>query len=141
MTAWYITVLDAEIAFRDQRIVFLSYDERNHRLALIARPGTLERPANSAGLDHLAFGYNDISQLAVTYRRLKAGGIVPSRSTDHGSSISLYYADPDGNQVELKVDSLDTAAQMRAFLHSAEFASNPFGSAIDPDTYFPDRLR
>ena len=64
-----------------------------------------------------------------------ARGIEPQRTTDHGSSISLYYADPDGNQIELKVDSLADNASQRAFLKSAEFKASPTGHPIDMDVF------
>ena len=135
MREWYVTVLDGEVTFEDERIAFVAFDERNHRLALIARPGLEPRPVNSDGLDHLAFGYETAGDLLKAYRRLKARGIEPQRTTDHGSSISLYYADPDGNQIELKVDSLADNASQRAFLKSAEFKASPTGHPIDMDVF------
>ena len=130
---WYRTVLEAEVAFRNEAIAFLAYDDQNHRLAIVCRPGTEPRPANAAGLDHLAFTYADLTELAATYARLKRVGILPVRATDHGSSTSLYYEDPDGNRVELKVDMFATAAEQHAWLRSAEFAANPTGAPIDPE--------
>jgi catechol-2,3-dioxygenase len=136
MVAWYCTVLGAEIAFRGPSIAFLRYDQRNHRLVLIARPGTVKRPAGAAGLDHLAFAYTRLNELGQTYWRLREAGIAPQRSTDHGSSISLYYDDPDGNQIELKVDSFETGEEQVAWLSSPEFAANPLGTPIDPAEFF-----
>ena len=133
MVAWYRAVLEADVAFQSATIAVLGYDEQNHRLAIIARPGTAPRLPNSAGLDHLAFTYADLGELGATYRRLKALGISPVRATDHGSSTSLYYADPDGNQIELKVDSFSTVAEQHAWLRSAAFAQNPAGTPIDPE--------
>ena len=45
----------AEPTFQSSTIAFLAYDERNHRLVIIERPGTTEAVQNAAGLDHLAF--------------------------------------------------------------------------------------
>jgi catechol-2,3-dioxygenase len=90
MLDWYLTVLQAEVTFANASIAFLSYDEQNHRVALVARPGTVPRQPNSAGLDHLAFAYADEGELVATYERLKGESIAPSRSIDHGSSTSLY---------------------------------------------------
>jgi catechol-2,3-dioxygenase len=133
LVEWYKTVLQAEVAFQSPTIAFLWYDEQNHRLAIIARPGTVERPGNAAGLDHLAFSYADLGELAATYLRLKACAILPVRVTDHGASTSMYYADPDGNQVELKVDSFATSEEQHAWLRSETFAQNPLGVPIDPE--------
>lgn len=133
MVDWYASVLQAEVAFQNEVLAFLWYDEQNHRLAIIARPGTVERPANAAGLDHLAFTYADIGELVATYARLKDDGITPQRVTDHGSSTSFYYLDPDGNQVELKVDTFSTPEEQHAFLRSEAFTSNPMGHPLDPE--------
>jgi catechol-2,3-dioxygenase len=135
MLEWYLTVLQAEVTFANESIAFLAYDEQNHRLALVARPGTVPRHPNSAGLDHLAFTYADVGELATTYERLKGESIVPSRSIDHGSSISLYYLDPDGNQIELKVDSFDSPDEQFEYMRSEEFASKPLGTPFDPDQW------
>ena len=40
-----------------------------------------------------------------SYARLKGLGIEPDACVNHGVTTSLYYADPDGNQVELQVDN------------------------------------
>ncbi len=133
MLDWYVAVLQADIAFSNASIAFLSYDEQNHRIALVARPGTTPRAPNSAGLDHLAFAYADLGELVATYERLKASGILPVRSTDHGSSTSLYYMDPDGNQIELKVDNFHSVEEQHAWMRSPEFARNPLGKAFDPE--------
>jgi len=134
MVDWYCAVLQADVAFRNDSIAFLSFDEQNHRLAIIVRPGTVERPANATGLDHLAFSYGDLGELAKTYTRLKSLGLLPARATNHGSSTSFYYSDPDKNQVELKVDSFRTQDEQHDWLRSANFAKNPVGNPIDPES-------
>ena len=133
MVDWYSTVLQADIAFENPMLAFLCYDEQNHRLVIIARPGTTERAPNSAGLDHLAFTYGNLGELIATYDRLKSVGISPQRVTDHGSSTSFYYADPDSNQVELKIDTFETHEEQHAFLRSEAFAENPIGTPLDPE--------
>lgn len=133
MVDWYAKVLQADVAFENEMLAFLWYDEQNHRLVIIARPGTVERPPNSAGLDHLAFTYGDLPELVATYARLKGLGITPQRVTDHGSSTSFYYLDPDGNQVELKVDTFATPEEQHAYLRSEAFIHNPMGQPLDPE--------
>jgi catechol 2,3-dioxygenase-like lactoylglutathione lyase family enzyme len=107
----------------------LTYDEEHHRLALIAVPaadavdhGTIEgrqhvADANGAdvsgiafsaapGLEHLAFTFESLAALLGTYARVKAEGIKPEFCVNHGPTISLYYADPDGNRTELQIDTM-----------------------------------
>jgi catechol-2,3-dioxygenase len=58
MVEWYKTVLNAEVLFENDFLVFLTYDEEHHRIAFAAIPGLVEKPKHSAGLDHLAFFYS-----------------------------------------------------------------------------------
>jgi len=133
MLNWYQTVLEADVQFRNESLAFLTYDEEHHRLALITRPGTADRVPNSVGLEHLAYAYADMGELVATYERLKAAGIVPVRTINHGPTTSMYYKDPDGNQVELQVDNFDTVEELHGWFHSKDFAANPIGIVFDPD--------
>lgn len=45
----------------------------------------------------------------------------------------MYYADPDGNQIELQIDNFDTIEEGTAFMESPSFAANPVGVPFDPD--------
>jgi len=47
--------------------------------------------------------------------------------------MSMYYADPDGNQMELQVDACATAEEANAYMDSPHFAANPIGVEYDPD--------
>ena len=68
-----------------------------------------------------------------TYRRLKAAGITPHWPINHGVTTSMYYRDPDNNQVELQIDNFATDAEGKAFMRSAAFAKNPIGTEFDPE--------
>ena len=54
---------------------------------------------------------------------------------NHGPTVSIYYADPDGNQIETQYDVWDTPEPANEFMNSAEFAENPFGVDFDPEEY------
>jgi catechol-2,3-dioxygenase len=133
MAAWYQTVLNARIVFRDERLCFLSYDDEHHRLALIGIPGAGVRDPNSTGTDHVAYSYNDLGELLSTYRRLKARGITPHWPINHGVTTSMYYRDPDNNRVELQVDNFPTVEELQGYFQSAAFAANPVGVTYDPE--------
>jgi catechol 2,3-dioxygenase-like lactoylglutathione lyase family enzyme len=133
MLDWYRTVLEADIQFANEWIAFITYDEEHHRLALVARPGTIDKVPNAAGLAHLAYAYADMDELVATYERLKTAGIVPVRTINHGPTTSMYYADPDGNQVELQIDNFATPEDCHAWFFRPEFAENPIGITFDPD--------
>ena len=56
---------------------------------------------------------------------------MPIAPIHHGMTLSMYYADPDGNQVELQVDAMNPA-EAEAFMASDVFAANPIGIKFDP---------
>jgi catechol-2,3-dioxygenase len=130
---FYEKVLGAEIVFRNAMIAFLTYDEEHHRIALAMTPQKETAPPGAAGLDHLAYTYENLGQLLGTYERLRGEGILPVWSINHGPTTSLYYADPDGNRVELQIDNFDTEAELKAFMESGAFEKNPIGVEFDAD--------
>jgi catechol 2,3-dioxygenase-like lactoylglutathione lyase family enzyme len=133
MLAWYRTVFHLRTSFEAPVIAFLTYDDEHHRIALV---NTSHLPAPDrmySGVDHFAFTYASLSDLLSTYERLKGAGILPFWSINHGPTTSLYYRDPDGNQMELQVENYETLAESTAYFHSAAFAANPIGVDFDPD--------
>ena len=67
-----------------------------------------------------------------TYARLKNAGITPYWPVHHGTTLSVYYADPDGNRMEFQVDC-GTVEQAAALMRTPDFAKNPVGVMYDPD--------
>jgi catechol-2,3-dioxygenase len=135
---WYQSVLNARPVFENDYISFITYDDEHHRVAFVQIPGLKKAPDDSWGLAHVAYTFADLGQLLSTYRRLKAEGIVPVRTINHGPTVSMYYRDPDGNQVELQVDAFDTKAGAASYFHTAPFADNPIGVLFDADTMLAD---
>lgn len=134
---WYMTVLNARLIFENEYIAFITYDDEHHRVAFVQIPNLKKAPDDSWGLAHVAYTFADLGQLLSTYRRLKAEGIVPVRTINHGPTVSMYYKDPDGNQVELQVDAFDKATAA-AYLLTEPFAKNPIGVLFDPDRMVAD---
>jgi catechol-2,3-dioxygenase len=133
MVDWYRTVLNAKIAYENNFLAFMTYDDEHHRIAIAAFPGITERLPHAAGLDHLAYSYASLGDLVVTYERLKAAGITPVVTINHGITTSMYYRDPDGGKVELQIDNYDNAQAMHDFMRSPQFEKNPIGVDFDPD--------
>jgi catechol 2,3-dioxygenase-like lactoylglutathione lyase family enzyme len=136
--AWYATVLQARVAFRNDFIAFLTYDDEHHRVAVINDPGSSAPDAAAAGVHHIAYTYGELGELLATYRRLKASGIEPARCINHGPTISMYYRDPDGLRVELQIDVFDTMDEAHAYLTGPDFATNPIGVIFDPEQLIRD---
>ena len=133
LIAWYKTVLNAETAFSNDVLTFLSYDDEHHRIALINTPNLEAQEARFCGLHHVAFTYENYNALLTTYERLRDLGIKPVFVINHGPTSSMYYQDPDGNQIELQIDNYDTIEEATEFFYSPAFAENPIGVEFDPD--------
>jgi catechol-2,3-dioxygenase len=136
MIDWYGTVLGAAPTFQAPFAAFLTNDGANHRVALVSSSKLRDDPDKlaHAGLHHTAFEYGDFGDLLAAFTRLKALGIRPHMSLDHGMTMSFYYVDPDGNSVELQYDNFgDWRASSEWMRTSEEFARNPIGVPVDPD--------
>jgi hypothetical protein len=83
-------------------------------------------------VNHLAYTWRTLGELVDPYKRLKADGIRPVRPIRHGPTLSLYYADPDGNHLEFQIDVLEAEAANR-FMRGPAFEANPIGEPFDPD--------
>jgi catechol-2,3-dioxygenase len=132
MVPWWKKFLGATARHENDFISFLSYDEEHHRLAIVNLPHLTERPRDSVGVEHFAFTYASIDDLFDNFERLKAEGILPYWTINHGMTLSAYYRDPDGNQVETQVDAL-SMEEADAFISGPLFAENPIGIDVDMD--------
>jgi len=143
MIAWYQTVFDAKVQYQNPALAFLTYDDEHHRFAFanlaVMQPDGPDRPRTDAvGVDHVAYTYASLEALLENYSQLKAAGIAPYWCVHHGITVSMYYADPDGNQMEFQVDAYDTADAANAFMHSARFGVNPIGVEYDPEAWLAE---
>jgi catechol-2,3-dioxygenase len=134
---WYGRAFGAETRFRNEFAAFMSFDDEHHRLVIWDDGETDAKPANAAGVDHIGFMCADPHGLAAEYERLMALGIKPAMAVNHHFTSSLYYRDPDGNEVEISCDNLPSKEAARRFMQSEEMAAamTPpfFGSEFDPE--------
>lgn len=133
MIDWYKNVFAAHAAFENEQVAFLTYDDEHHRIALANIPDLAPQPVGAAGVHHFAFTYGSLDDLLRNHDHLRSIGIEPVWTVNHGPTTSFYYADPDGNQIELQVDNFDTVEEAGAFFFTDAFALNPLGVDIDPD--------
>ncbi len=140
MLRWYATVFDARIQHQDPVLAFLTYDDEHHRFAFVNMSVVdpdgqqLER-SGVIGVDHVAYTYTSLSDLFENYAQLKELGITPYWCIHHGITVSMYYGDPDGNQMEFQVDSYASNDEANAFMSGPHFAENPIGVEFDPDEW------
>jgi catechol 2,3-dioxygenase len=135
MRDWYATVLGMEVTFEFPMGAWLTNDRANHRIALTAIPGLTDDPEKRAHarLHHQAFEFASFDDLNATFVRLREAGIEPKACLDHGMTFSYYYADPDGNYLELQSDNFGDWEQSRDWMHtSQQFRENPIGAFVDP---------
>ena len=130
---WYLNALAAKVAFENDKVCFMTYDNEHHRIGLIALPKLVERPPNSWGLEHLAFSYPTLGALLSQFRYLSSQGITPYWAINHGPTISFYYRDPDGNKIEMDYDVFPTVAEVDAFFAAGNYEENFMGIIIDPE--------
>lgn len=137
MIAWYRHVFEAEVVSQNPALAFLTYDEEHHRFAFanldLLRPDGGDKDARGQiGVNHVAYTYATVEDLLYTYARLRDAEIRPYWSIHHGTTLSNYYRDPDGNRMELQVD-VGKAEEALAYMESAAFADNPVGVEVDPE--------
>ena len=135
--AWYAAAFNADVRFRNEFAAFMSFDDEHHRFVIWGDGDTEEKPASAAGVDHIGFMCSDPLILADEYERLKEIGVTPVASANHHFTSSLYYRDPDGNEVEISCDNFPSKEETKAFMQSAEMAEAmvppAFGAEFDPE--------
>ncbi|NVM74471.1 catechol-2,3-dioxygenase [Duganella sp. SG902] len=96
-------VSDQGVASTGHRLFFMTQDpEIHHQLVLFdGKPTGL--PFNP--INQLSFLMDSIDDLCTYYRQLQEFGITGIEQVDHGNAWSLYFKDPEGNPIEMYVDS------------------------------------
>ncbi len=141
MLAWYKAAFGARVVHDGGMVVFLAWDEQeHHRLAIVRMPRVLRALSvfkrigrKLTGIDHIALSYRSLKDLVAVYQRLRAHGVEPVWTINHGPTTSFYYDDPDGNRYELQCDNFATIAECDAFMKSETFTQNPIGVNVDPE--------
>lgn len=129
---WYKVVLCATSAFENESLAFLRYDNEHHRIAIVNAP-VGSAPKGVSGVHHVAFTWPTLRSLLETYKRLLNLGIRPIVAVNHGPTTSIFYADPDGNQLEFQIDNYDTLEELDNYFQTPMFRINPVGVDFDPE--------
>jgi catechol 2,3-dioxygenase len=100
--------LPAVARLDDPPMTFFSLGN-HHDFAIVAvGPDAPEADAQSPGLFHVAFKVGDsLDELRQAKADLEAQGVEIAMAADHTVTQSLYFADPDGNALEVYVDASD----------------------------------
>ena len=121
---------------QNEFLAFMTYDDEHHGLVIFEDPETVDRAPTASGIDHVGYGVASFGDLVAIYERLKNQGITPFAQLNHRFTTSLYYHDPDGNEVEFSVDNFSTKEECSAFVTSdemAEIGRPPFGYTFNPE--------
>jgi catechol 2,3-dioxygenase-like lactoylglutathione lyase family enzyme len=84
--------------------VFMTLGDNFHTLDIGQHPApeTAQRPQRGQiGLGHIAFQVGSYTALRDAYAHLVASGVEILRATNHINQRSFYFADPDGNTLEI----------------------------------------
>ena len=145
MIAWYQDVFGAKVKSRSAALAFLTFDDEDHRFAIAnlqaLKPDHSEpERAGLVGVDHIAYTCESIADLFSNYEYLKAKHIAPYWCIHHGDTVSMYYADPDGNQMEFQVETFEAQRKIPVRKESEPRVNNPIGVEFDADDWL-GRLR
>lgn len=132
MRDFYKILLGGTSAFANDILDFIRYDDEHHRVVIMSLTHAPMPAPGSTGMDHFAFTYEDLGELLGTYERMKANGVTPVWTVNHGITTSIYYTDPDGNMIETQVDNMGNE-EADAFMRGPYFAVNPIGVDFDPE--------
>ena len=101
---FYTKLLGFKVNERANGYIFLTLGKRHHDLALQEIENAKKPTEDTIGLYHFAIEAKNIGELAKLYFKLKQEDINVS-PIDHGISKALYFSDPDGNGIEVYVDT------------------------------------
>jgi len=140
MLAWYGAVFGARVQHQNPAMSFLTFDDEHHRFAFldlsVVDPEGADPDTKSwVGVDHLAWTHASLKDLFDHYVSCKATDIQPYWCVHHGLTISMYYADPDGNQMEFQVNAFDSDEECNAYISGPPFEVNPVGVEFDPEEW------
>jgi catechol-2,3-dioxygenase len=140
MLEWYQFVFDAKVQYQNPALAFLTYDDEHHRFAManldVLRPDDTETEKQGlVGVDHVAYTYASLEDLFENYDQLKAKDIKPYWCVHHGMTVSMYYADPDGNQMEFQVDVFNSSEEANDYMCGPITEANPIGVEYDPEDW------
>jgi catechol 2,3-dioxygenase-like lactoylglutathione lyase family enzyme len=112
MAAFYSRVLGFEISDRGEldtprgkvSLVFLTRDPRDHHQIVLASGRPAAEHFNP--INQISFRMADFAGLREMHRLIQAErGVSEISPVSHGNALSVYFRDPEGNRIELFVDT------------------------------------
>src|SRR5689334_24757398 len=105
---FYTRVLGLVVADRGQsqrmnaELAFLTGTPgQHHQLVLISG----RAPQGTSTVNQISFKVRDLDELKAVRGRVLEAGITELRPVSHGNALSFYFADPEGNGIEVYIDT------------------------------------
>ncbi|HUZ75860.1 MAG TPA: VOC family protein [Stellaceae bacterium] len=119
MVDFYTSALGLVVADRGKagggELAFLtSAADEHHQLVLVSG----RAPEGMSTVNQLSFLVDGLDQVKTMFDRVKGAGVNEFRQTSHGNALSFYFADPEGNRVEV-------------YTHTPWHVPQPHGVPID----------
>ena len=108
MTRFYTEIMNLHISDRGHgfsmpvNIVVLTADPTKHHQFILAEGRGDEGPST---INQLSFKIDTLDQLRTMYHRVKAENVGQLRGINHGNAWSVYFHDPEGNTIEIYMDT------------------------------------
>jgi catechol 2,3-dioxygenase len=82
--------------------VFFRFQDYHHDIAVFKVAEDAAAPQkNQVGLAHIALIADSFDTVKAMYKRLKDHHVPIVRTVDHGITKSVYFQDPEGNELEI----------------------------------------
>jgi catechol 2,3-dioxygenase len=120
MERFYVNVFDLLVTDRGQGIqirhdfVFMSSDPDKHHQVVLA--GGRPKEAIHSTVMQISFKVDALDDLRRVWGMALANGATEMRALDHGNSWSIYFLDPEGNTIEVYLDTPFHVPQPYAYL-------------------------
>ena len=127
-TKFYSEVVGFQVAKHrsDWTAAFLTCGVAHHNLALFKASKEAKPYENGqVGLRHFAFKVETYEALQEAHERLVAAGTTIDHITNHGTTRSVYFRDPDGMVMELYSDTFATDEEGLAYMQSTTGRATP----------------
>ncbi len=149
MKNWYTVALDMEPIFvrgrpekvswtGSQQIAFFRLRGQYpyaQMFGVFEIDNTADKITNDPGLHHFQLAHGSFDELFDRYDKLKASGVLPFQTWNHGVMTSFYYEDPDGNQAEMTCVNFEREEDFHAYFETEAYKKNISGIEIDADDY------
>jgi catechol 2,3-dioxygenase len=105
MIEFYTKVLGFVVSdgAEDGRITFLSRNPSDHHQVVLVRGRETE--FETLMVQQVSFNVATLGNVQKAYRKVKEAGCEAIRPVSHGNAWSVYFRDPEGNQIEMFCDT------------------------------------